>query len=284
MFEPYTYYAPTRLVVGRSAVREKVPGILASEGSKGLIVTDHGLVQAGLVEQVTSALDSSSLAYAVYDGVKENPPADTVHECFDRYEAEGCDYLIAIGGGSSMDTAKCVGVLATHGGKVQDHFGLNTLKTRIPFLLCIATTYGTASEVTPFAVVTDDNFKASIGDPNIIPHVGVLDSDMAVALPMPIAAATGMDALTHAIESYVSLVSNPISKGLALHAIRLISENLRQAASSDSNHHATEQMLRQLQPGSAAEIGPAVTASLELLRATPAAEVDQPSVIVVTAA
>ena len=118
------------------------------------------------------------------------------------------------------------------------------VKNRIPYLLCVATTYGTASEVTPFAVITDENkYKAAVAGPNIIPDVGILDADMAVALPRPIAAATGMDALTHAIESYVSLASNPVSEGMALHAIRLIAQNLRQAAFSDHNHEATQNML-----------------------------------------
>ena len=131
------------------------------------------------------------------------------------------------------------------GGKITNYFiGEKPVPGPIPFLLCVPTTYGTASEVTPFAVITDDNhFKGTVAGPYVIPDVGILDADMAVALPLPIAAATGMDALTHAIESYVSLMSNPISEGMALHAIRLISQNLRQAAYSDHNHEATQNML-----------------------------------------
>ena len=145
-----------------------------------------------------------------------------VEACLNRYLSEDCDYLVAVGGGSSMDTAKTAGVLATNEGKIGEFFVAGKVTNRIPFTLCVPTTYGTASEVTPFAVVTDDNhFKASVVSPNIIPQVGVLDYEMAVGLPMPIAAATGMDALTHAIESYVALTASPLSEGLALHAIRL---------------------------------------------------------------
>jgi len=242
--DQFTYFSTTRLVAGRGSLAE-IPNLLAQrQEKKALIVTDSGLIKAGLVARITGILDAAGLAYAVYDGVEANPPIRVVHACAEQYRAEGCDYLIAVGGGSSMDVAKSAGVVVTNGGKVEDYFGIGKIVNRVPYLLCVPTTYGTASEVTPFAVVTDDaHFKAALIGPHIIPDVGILDADMAVALPMPIAAATGMDALTHAVESYTSLGSNVISEGIALHAIRLISENLRQAASSSHNHEATERML-----------------------------------------
>lgn len=240
----FTYFSPTRLVVGRGAISE-IPDLVAARNKKkALVVTDAGLVRAGLVDRVTSVLDGAGLACAVYDGVQPNPPVHVVHACADCYRENDCDWLLAVGGGSSMDVAKTAGVLVTNGGKIEDYFGPGKVKTRIPFLLCVPTTYGTASEVTPFAVVTDNNaYKAAVIGPEIISDIGILDADMAVALPLPIAGATGMDALTHAIESYTSLAASPISEGLALHAIRLASENLRQAAASDHNHDATGQML-----------------------------------------
>lgn len=240
----FTFHSPTRLFVGRGSVSE-IPGILAERTEKkALVVTDKGLVKAGVARQATGVLESAGIPFAVYDGVEENPPAHVVQACFDLYESAGCDWLLAIGGGSSMDTAKCAGVLSANGGRIEDHFGLLQDRKRVPYLLCVPTTYGTASEVTPFAVVTDNNhFKAAVGGPHVIPDVGILDADVAVALPMPIAAATGMDALTHAVESYVARASNPIADGLALHAIRLSARNLRQAAASNHNYEATEQML-----------------------------------------
>lgn len=240
----FTFHSPTRLFVGRGSVSE-IPGILSERTEKkALVVTDKGLVKAGVAQQATGVLEAAGIRFAVYDGVEENPPAHVVQACFDLYESAGCDWLLAIGGGSSMDTAKCAGVLAENGGRIEDHFGLLQDRKRVPFLLCVPTTYGTASEVTPFAVVTDNNhFKAAVGGPHVIPDVGILDADVAVGLPMPIAAATGMDALTHAVESYVARASNPIADGLALHAMRLIARNLRQAAASHHNYEATEQML-----------------------------------------
>ena len=241
----FSYYGPTRLIMGRGTIGS-IPQILNEQQvKKAQIVTDRGLVQAGVVAHVTEILDKSHIAYSIYDGVEPNPPIRNVEECAAQYQSENCDFLLAIGGGSSMDVAKTSGVLVNYGGKITDYFiGEKPVPGPIPFLLCVPTTYGTASEVTPFAVITDDNhFKGTVAGPYVIPDVGILDADMAVALPLPIAAATGMDALTHAIESYVSLMSNPISEGMALHAIRLISQNLRQAAYSDHNHEATQNML-----------------------------------------
>ena len=242
--DSFTFHSPTRLLVGRGSVSE-IPRILSGRHEKkALVVTDKGLVKAGVAQQTTGVLEDAGIPFVVYDGVEENPPVHVIQACFDLYESQGCEWLLAIGGGSSMDTAKCAGVLASNGGRIEDHFGLLQGRKRVPFLLCVPTTYGTGSEVTPFAVVTDNNhFKAGVGGPHVIPDVGILDVNAAVALPMPIAAATGMDALTHAVESYVALASNPISDGLALHAIRLIAENLRQAAASHHNYAATEQML-----------------------------------------
>jgi alcohol dehydrogenase class IV len=241
----FGYYGPTRLIMGRGTIGNIPQIVKEQQVKKAQIVTDRGLVQAGVVARVTEILDKSHISYSIYDGVEPNPPIRNVEECAAQYQSENCDFLLAIGGGSSMDVAKTSGVLINHGGKITNYFiGEKPVPGPIPFLLCVPTTYGTASEVTPFAVITDDNhFKGTVAGPYVIPDVGILDADMAVALPLPIAAATGMDALTHAIESYVSLMSNPISEGMALHAIRLISQNLRQAAYSDHNHEATQNML-----------------------------------------
>ena len=240
----FTFFAPTKLAVGRGTIDTIPQAIINRAAKKVLIVTDEGLVKAGLVRKLTDVLEAASLDYALYDGVKENPPVAVVQACVGAYRSEGCDAMVAIGGGSSMDTAKAAGVLASNGGDIESYFGVGKVKERIPYLVCVPTTYGTGSEVTPFAVVTDDeHFKGAIVGPQIIPDVGVLDADMAVALPMAIGAATGMDALTHAIESYTSLGANPISDGLNLHAIQMISENLREAIANDHNHEATERML-----------------------------------------
>ena len=118
----YTYFAPTQLTVGRGTC-DAIPDLIAGRSeSKPLIVTDEGLVKAGLVEMVTARLDDAGIAYGMFDAVEPNPPIATVEGCVDAYRAQGCDCLIAIGGGSSMDTAKTAGVVVTNGGKIQDYF------------------------------------------------------------------------------------------------------------------------------------------------------------------
>ena len=242
--ESYSFFSPTRLVVGRGS-RSQIPDLLSQkEAKRPLIVTDKGLVGAGVVELVTAHLDAAGITYAMYDGVLPNPPIKVVEECVHAYSEGACDSLIIVGGGSSIDTAKCAGVIASNGGEIASYFGAGKVKNRMPFTIAIPTTYGTGSEVTPFAVITDDeNFKAAVRGDEIIPDVGLLDSDLAVRLPLPVAAATGMDAMTHAIESYVANTSNAIADASAIQAIRMVAENIRQAASSDHNHDATEQML-----------------------------------------
>ncbi len=244
MTESFQFYAPTRLIAGRGSVAQ-VPELLKPHAEeKTLVVTDRGLVQAGIVQLLTDVLDAAGCAYTLFDAVEPNPPIRVVEEGFQQYQSEGCGPIVIVGGGSSIDTAKAIGVLATNGGNIEAHFAPANVPNRIPYTIAVPTTYGTGSEVTPFAVITDNNhFKAAVRGPEIIPDVGILDSDFAVGLPMPVAAATGMDALTHAIESYVATTSNPLADASALHAIRLVADNLRQAASSDGNHEATENML-----------------------------------------
>lgn len=242
--DAYTFFSPTRLVVGRGSRAQILDLLNTRNCSTPLIVTDKGLVAAGVVELVTNHLDDAGIPYATYDGVMPNPPIKVVDECVGAYRSGRCDSIVIVGGGSSIDTAKCAGVLATNGGEIASYFGSGNVKKRMPFTIAIPTTYGTGSEVTPFAVITDEqNFKAAVRGDEIIPDVGLLDSDLAVRLPLPVGAATGMDALTHAIESYVANTSNALADASALQAIRMISENIRQAASSDHNHDATEKML-----------------------------------------
>ncbi|MCY3765573.1 MAG: iron-containing alcohol dehydrogenase, partial [Gemmatimonadetes bacterium] len=124
----FTFHSPTRLFAGRGSVSE-IPAILSERiEKKALVVTDKGLVKAGVAQQATGVLEAAEIPFAVYDGVEENPPAHVVQACFDLYESAGCDWLLAIGGGSSMDTAKCAGVLAENGGRIEDHFGLLQLR------------------------------------------------------------------------------------------------------------------------------------------------------------
>jgi len=218
----FDFRAPTRLIHGPGSIR-RLPELLP-EGAKVLVVTDPGLRRAGVDERVSAVLDEANIPCAIYDGVVGNPAARSVNAGLRQYEKEKCGALIGVGGGSSMDVAKMIGVLATNGGRI-DHYLLAASRvTRdLPPLVCIPTTYGTGSEVTPFAVLT--NPKSRNKDPviswKIAPRVGILDPELSVALPASVGGPTGMDALTHALESYINLMATPVTEGIALAAIEL---------------------------------------------------------------
>ena len=203
------------------------PGSIARLGElvRGLgvehpfLVTDKGVVSAGLVER---ALESLGDAF-VFDGVRPNPDVELVGEASALYREEGCDGLVALGGGSSMDTAKGVGVEVAHGGSILDYeYGKTPLLRRIPPLVTVPTTAGTGSEVTLWAVITDHGrgIKFNVGGTSLIgAHVAVIDPTLMVGLPPAITAATGMDALSHGIECYTCDYHQPFTDAFALAAI-----------------------------------------------------------------
>ncbi len=212
---------------------------------KPLIVTDKGLVQAGVVDQVTAVLDRAGVPHSVFDGVQANPIASCINAGHRQYTREKCDAIVGVGGGSPMDVAKMIGVLATNGGRIGQYLIPSKVEHDLPTLFCVPTTYGTGSELTPFAVLTDP--KTGTKDPvfswKIAPRAGIIDPELSVALPASVGGPTSMDALTHALESYVSLAATPITEGIALTAIRLIGENVRLACANDHELVATENML-----------------------------------------
>jgi alcohol dehydrogenase class IV len=209
---------------------------------KFLVCTDQGIVKAGLCQSIVNNISSS---YVTYDEVEENPPITNVEEGLKVYLENKCDGLLAIGGGSSIDTAKAIGILVTNEGSIVEYEGMHRVKNEIPTLIAIPTTYGTGSEATSFSVITDKTRKCKmvIGSRQLLPRVAILDPTLFLSLPSHIGAATGMDALTHAIESYTSTLANPITEALALHSIKLVSENLREAVSANQNLDATANMV-----------------------------------------
>ena len=237
---------PTHLVYGPGSIA-RLPKFLS--GHKVLVVTDKGLTNAGLVDQVTAILQKAGIDHAVYAGVLGNPPARCVNAGHRLYTREKCTALLGLGGGSSMDVAKMIGIVAANSGRIEDYlgasYGSDRIERDLPFLVCVPTTYGTGSEVTPFAVLS--NAKSRTKDPviswKIAPAVGILDAELALALPPAVGAHTGMDALTHALESYINLLSTPITEATALGAIRLIGANLRRACANDHELEATQNML-----------------------------------------
>jgi choline dehydrogenase len=211
--------------------------------SKPLIVTDTGVVKAGLLEPVTASLKEAGLTCAVYDCVVANPPLDCVAGATEMYLKENCDGLIAVGGGSSMDTAKAAGVEIAHGEPVLNYEcaeGKKELTKRIPKLTTIPTTAGTGSEVTQWAVITDParEYKFNVGGPLIAAHLAVVDPELHVSMPPLVTAGTGMDALCHAIECYTCHYAQPVTDAVALLAIEYCAKYLRRAFANGSDIEA----------------------------------------------
>jgi len=242
--ETFEYYFPTRIVCGPGCVSKVAEEIKKVRVRKPLLITDPGIMRAGLAVETMERLKKEHIDFAIFQDVKANPSISVVEECHNLFQKESCDSLLALGGGSCIDTAKAVGILKNNGGKIMDYEGVGKVEKRIPWMVAIPTTYGSGSEVTSFTVITDKarKFKAAIGSPLIIPDFALIDPELMVALPYDIAASVGLDALCHAVESYCSRMATPFSEMLALKAIRLISENIRRAVESDNDIEATFNM------------------------------------------
>lgn len=241
----FKFLLPSKVVM-EPGVRERTGEHLRELGlERILIVTDAGVKAAGLLTSVYASLEKSGISFDEISDVKANPRSADINHAAQMYRGKGIDGLLAIGGGSAMDAAKAISLLLTHEGRIEGYEGAFRLKHAVLPIVAIPTTSGTGSEVTFCSVITDTarHFKMSILDYRIGPVLALLDSHITATLPPSIAAATGMDALTHAIEAYTSRVSNPISDGLALHAIRLIGQFLKPAVLEPENLEAREQML-----------------------------------------
>ncbi len=243
--ETYSYFVPTRTEFGEGVVDYVGPEAKFFDATKVMVVTDQGILNAGLVKPVEDSLKKAGLSYFIFDHVVPNPRDVHCMEGYEIAEKEGVDCLVAIGGGSAMDTAKAIGTLLTHGGIVQDWCGFQLLEKEITPLIAIPTTAGTGSEVTPFAVITDtkEHVKLNIFDPKASAKVALVDPNMLLNLPASIMASTGIDAMTHAVEAYTCKVANPHTDAFALYAIRLIQEHLRSAVEKPTINNCRGMML-----------------------------------------
>ena len=237
-----TVEVPTRFVHGAGAIA-RVGELVAELGvTRPLLVTDKGVVAAGLADAVLAHLDNA----VVFDEVRANPDIELVGRASVVYRESGCNGLVALGGGSSMDTAKSVGVEVAHGGSIVEYeYGGTPITTRIPPLVAVPTTAGTGSEATLWAVITDPERKIKFnvgGTPLIGAHVALIDPELMLGLPPAITAATGMDALSHAIECYTCDYHQPFNDAVALLAIELVGRWLRVAYEEGGNLEARTNM------------------------------------------
>lgn len=240
----YGYFIPTVNLMGVGCASELGKQAKIIGGTKALLVTDKPLVEIGIVEKMTTLLEEAGVKTVVYDDVMPNPTDKNVHTGFDLYEKENCDILVAVGGGSPIDCAKGIGLLATNGGSIRDYEGLDMSKNAMPLFIAVNTTAGTASEMTRFTIITDTDrhIKMAIVDWHVTPTVSINDPELMVSMPKSLTAATGMDALTHAIEAYVSTIATPVTDSAAIKAIELISQYLRPAVANGTNMEARDKM------------------------------------------
>lgn len=222
---------------GKGAIKE-IPGIIKEKGlKKAFIASDPDLIKFSVTKKVTDLLDAEGLAYEVYSDIKPNPTIENVVAGVEAYKNSGADYMITIGGGSSMDTGKAIGIIINNPefADVRSLEGVAPTKNRTVFTIAVPTTAGTAAEATINYVITDLEKKRKFVcvDVNDIPDIAIVDPDMMSTMPKSLTAATGMDALTHAIEGYTTKGAWELADCLNLEAIKLISKNLRAAVANE---------------------------------------------------
>lgn len=248
----FEFILPTKIKFGEGVLKGLGAEINTLDKKRPMILTDKGLIKAGVIDKVAQALAAGGFEdVLIFDEIEPNPRDLTVEKACQKAAAYRADLLIAVGGGSSMDTAKAVGVVLEHGGGIGDYEGLDKVKKPITDLIAIPTTAGTGSEVTFWSVITDTrrHFKMSIGSPLTAPKLALVDPELVQSLPAAIVASTGMDALTHAIEGYTCTAAEPITDACGIYAIKMIADNLRDAVYTASKEARANMLLASLIAG-----------------------------------
>ncbi len=227
----YTYLNPKIALMGAGCVKDI--GKYAKElgGTKALVVSGKSSHGQDLAEDIQKILEAAGLEVAIFAGTDPNPTDTSVMDGAEVYKNEKCDVIVAVGGGSPMDCAKAIGIVVKNGGEINDFEGVGKVIMGIPPLITVNTTAGTASEMTSFTIITDTtrSIKMAIVDSRITPDVAVNDPELMVSMPPSLTAATGMDALTHAVEAYVSTMATPTTDAAAIKSIELIAKYLPEA-------------------------------------------------------
>lgn len=234
-----------RIVMGPGSIKSLGDEIKNRGIKKVLIVTDKGVIGAGLAKPVEESLKAAKISYAVFDGVEPDPRYEIVADCVAMAKKERTKLLVGLGGGSPIDIAKTTAIMLTNEGPIGKYFGVNLVpRPGIPTVM-VPTTAGTGSEVTPIAILSDEGEKLKKGvvSPHLYPAAGFLDPELTLKLPPPVTAATGMDALIHAIEAYTSINANGMTDMFCLRAMGLIYENLRTAYAKGDNLPARTAMM-----------------------------------------
>ncbi len=241
---PTYYYLPTRNVFGEGAVQEVGALFMSLNVKNAMIVTDKFLAQTDMVGRITRILADSGIASVIFDGAEPNPTDKNVEAGVSFFHANNCDSIISLGGGSSHDCAKGIGLVASNGGTIHDYEGVDKASKDVVPLMAINTTAGTASEITRFCIITDTTrkVKMAIVDWRVTPKIAVNDPVLMKGMPASLTAATGMDAMTHAIEAYVSTAANVLTDSAALMAVKMIYQYLPKAVANGDYMKARDKM------------------------------------------
>jgi alcohol dehydrogenase len=242
--QTYGFFIPTVSLMGVGSSKEAGEQVKALGATKAILVTDKGLSAMGVAAKIAAGVEASGVKVVIFDGAEPNPTDINVHDGVKVYQENGCNAIISLGGGSSHDCAKGVGLVIANGGHIRDFEGVNKSTKSMPAFVAINTTAGTASEMTRFCIITntDTHVKMAIVDWRVTPNVAINDPLLMVGKPAALTAATGMDALTHAVEAYVSTIATPITDACAIKAIELIAEYLSKAVANGEDLEARDKM------------------------------------------
>ncbi len=238
----YQFTMPAKVMIGDHSL-EAAEAVVTELGKKALIVTGKVVTKTGLVKKLTDLLTKWGVDYVIFNDITGEPTEEMIDQGISEYKESGCDFLIAIGGGSPLDSAKAIAAMTVLPGRLSDYMGVE-IKGKFPGMVMIPTTAGTGSETTKFTIITDtkNNVKMLLKGDALLPEVAILDPALTVSAPQSITAATGMDALTHAVEAYTSRKGNTLTDLYALSAIKRIFEYLPIAYTDGMNNKAREEM------------------------------------------
>jgi len=241
--QTFGFYIPTVTLMGVGSSKETGEQVKALGAKKVLIVCDGGLFKMGVADKIKAQIEAAGVQALIYPGAEPNPTDKNVHDGLKIYQDNKCDGIVSLGGGSSHDCGKGIG-LVVNGGHIRDYEGVNKSTKPMPPFVAINTTAGTASEMTRFCIITntDTHVKMAIVDWRVTPNIAINDPVLMSGMPPGLTAATGMDALTHAVEAYVSTIATPITDCCAIKAIELIANNLRAAVANGADLEARDQM------------------------------------------
>ena len=242
----FSFELPTKIIYGANCLDNLCVELKENKGKKPIIITDKGVENAGILKKITDLLDKDDFPYVIYAGVEANPKDVNVEEGAKIARENDCDCIIAVGGGSPIDCAKSVGVLLAHNDtEIKKYEGKTAATKPLPLFITIPTTSGTGSEITFSSVITDtkNKYKMTVKSKYTAAKVAICDPVLTLSVPPAVTAATGMDALTHAIEAYTATCSEPIADAVSLYAIELIYNNLKTAVFEGDNLQARSAML-----------------------------------------